>query len=720
MKKTSLFFFLLMAACTIPSIAQSNYYYDKGVYWARGATDNPYWQKNAYNEWKTGEQNGEAESARAVISCYLKGYGVPKNVSKAVGLINKWYKKDQKICMLGALLNIPQKYNFIPYKLSFDGLVDFENISFDDLGVSADISKALYYAKYAKDNHHNSLIASSNEMDLFYIIEGLCYKHGAGGYKKDLIQAARRLNYVVDRYGYHDYGPMLELISSSSSLEELCFNMSETSRNVANGVSHDMETLLNLAATEGSGKPVREGYINDFLFKVDVFVDEFWKLSKEEKATVYNNSNPSIRRIYDNSLIYKVSELLRKGEVSQLDIDAIKSCLDDYPGTEAVSKVRNELGEYELNMMEQFAILNDCDSYAKASGVLCGLRNEGILSDEPSEKLRNNQSKLLRYFETQRKNLNYSWNGYELSRKADFDILPSDVSLEWYGGYIWESHPGFYEQSRKTLSEIRKIKKSCAYIEMKEFDEIEQFANQSFAFAEALGFYTDESGSEYNSTKKREANKSDLQRFLENYPNTIFQWYAEALLAKEFGVDVKDLQTKKDKDDKHIIMSNTNQANIQNHGLFLVNYAFSPISQHSFGFTIGGVKKFGWYISAMTNGRFDFQSDQTATLDDNGVNNEYLWSGEVATSRFSATAGGLFAISKFGYVYAGLGYGVRNRLWYTMSDQTVSITPGFYKGLAVEVGLQFNLGEHVLVSAGALTQSSGAYYEMKFGIGYKF
>ena len=92
----------------------------------------------------------------------------------------------------------------------------------------------------------------------------------------------------------------------------------------------------------------------------------------------------------------------------------------------------------------------------------------------------------------------------------------------------------------------------------------------------------------------------------------------------------------------------------------------------------------------------------------------------MATSRFSATAGGLFAISKFGYVYAGLGYGVRNRLWYTMSGQTVSITPGSYKGFSVEAGLLFNLGEHVLISAGALAQSLGAYYEMKFGIGYKF
>lgn len=154
--------------------------------------------------------------------------------------------------------------------------------------------------------------------------------------------------------------------------------------------------------------------------------------------------------------------------------------------------------------------------------------------------------------------------------------------------------------------------------------------------------------------------------------------------------------------------------------MLLANYAFSPIYQHSFGLTFGSAKKFGWYINVMTNGRFDFNFDQTATLDDNGVNTEYLWSGEVTTSRFSATIGGLYAINQFGYVYAGVGYGVRNRLWFTMSDQVVAITPGTYKGLALEAGLMFNLGEHILVSGGVLTQFSGAYYEMKLGIGYKF
>jgi len=690
MKKAIVFIMIILP---VLSIAQSSYY-DKGVYWAKGATNNPYWREKAYNEWKTGEQKGEVKSACGVIGCYFTGFGTPKNVSKAVGLINKWYKKDQKICVLGALINIPKKYNFIPPTLSFYDVAGFENISLDDLGMSADISKALFYAKYAKENHHNSLIFSAPQSDLFYIIEGLCYKNGVGGYKKDLIQAAKRLNYVIDRYGNHDYSPMFELIESSSSLDELYSNMSETSHDIANGVSHDMETLLRLAASEGPSKPVRNGYINDFLFKVDKFVDEFWTLPSDERTSLYNNSDENIKRIYDNSLLYKVSSLQRKDDISLADIDAMTNYLKDYPSPQAVIEAQSKLEKFILDAMEKDADFHDCESYAKAAEVLCGLINEGVILNEPTERLRNIQSKLLRYFETQRENMKSTWKDYELLG-------------------IFE----FFEQSRQLLSEIRKIKKNCTYVEMLEFDDVEQFFHQYFMFAQVLGFYTDEEGK----VRKREENISELKKFIDENPNSIFQSYAEVLLAKELGTNINNLPSAQIENEVKIVSNNTkSDSNQQSHGMLLANYAFSPIYQHSFGLTFGSAKKFGWYINVMTNGRFDFNFDQTATLDDNGENNEYLWSGEMTTSRFSASVGGLYAINQFGYVYAGVGYGVRNRLWFTMSDQVVAITPGTYKGLALEAGLMLNLGEHVLISGGALAQSSGAYYEMKLGIGYKF
>ena len=79
----------------------------------------------------------------------------------------------------------------------------------------------------------------------------------------------------------------------------------------------------------------------------------------------------------------------------------------------------------------------------------------------------------------------------------------------------------------------------------------------------------------------------------------------------------------------------------------------------------------------------------------------------------------MFAVKKVGYVYAGAGYGIRNLVWYTESGQSVAMTPGTYKGVALETGMLFNIG-HALISVGGLTQFPGPYYEIKVGIGYKF
>ena len=692
MKNIVVFLLLLLPLSTI---AQSEYYYEKGAFWVKGEKgENPYNWTRAYSEWKIGEQKGEISSARMAINCLIAGKGTQSNIKAAINLINKWYKKDQKICMLGAILNIPRKYHYTPTTLYLQSLVRVYDCSLDDFGVTADINKALFYAKYAKEHHNNAQIESSPQTNLFYGLEGLCYKYGICGYKKDLIQAAKRFNYVIIKYGDYDYSPMYELIESSSSLQELYNYMSETSLNIVNGTSHDMETLLHLAASEGPSKPVRNGYINDFLFKVDKFVDEFWKLPSDGRTSLYNNSDENIKRIYDNSLLCKTSFLQRKNDLSQSDIDTIVYYLKDYPNKQAVYGVQIKLEKNVLDAMEQYADMHDCESYTKMANVLCGLINEGVILNEPTERLRNIQSKLLGYFKAQRENMKSTWKDYELLG-------------------IFE----FFEQSRQLLSEIRKIKKNCTYVEMLEFDDVEQFFHQYFMFAQVLGFYTDEEGK----VRKREENISELKKFIDENPNSIFQSYAEVLLAKELGTNINNLPSAQIENEVKIVSNNTkSDSNQQSHGMLLANYAFSPIYQHSFGLTFGSAKKFGWYINVMTNGRFDFNFDQTATLDDNGVNTEYLWSGEVTTSRFSATIGGLYAINQFGYVYAGVGYGVRNRLWFTMSDQVVAITPGTYKGLALEAGLMFNLGKHILVSGGVLTQFSGAYYEMKLGIGYKF
>lgn len=186
--------------------------------------------------------------------------------------------------------------------------------------------------------------------------------------------------------------------------------------------------------------------------------------------------------------------------------------------------------------------------------------------------------------------------------------------------------------------------------------------------------------------------------------------------SNELDIDISDLQVKQ----KRIYTIETSKHNDEEakpHWMLLANYGYAFVSQSSLGLTMAFAGRFGGYVSVMTNGSFGFNTDLIASSDEQ---NDYLWTGQTSKVRLSVTAGGLFAVKKLGYVYAGAGYGIRNLIWYTESGLSVAMNPGTYKGVALEAGMLFNIGNHALISVGGLTQFPGPYYELKAGIGYKF
>lgn len=197
---------------------------------------------------------------------------------------------------------------------------------------------------------------------------------------------------------------------------------------------------------------------------------------------------------------------------------------------------------------------------------------------------------------------------------------------------------------------------------------------------------------------------------------------ADAMLIKikaedsnELNIDISDLQAKQ-KRVFTIETSGRNGEEAKPHWMLLANYGYANVRQSSLGLTLAYAGRFGGYVNVMTNGSFGYHTDLTASMEDQY---DYLWTNQTSKARLLVTAGGLFATGKIGYVYAGAGYGIRNLVWYTESGQSVAMTPGTYKGVALEAGMIFSIG-HALVSVGGLTQFPGPYYEMKAGVGYKF
>lgn len=149
------------------------------------------------------------------------------------------------------------------------------------------------------------------------------------------------------------------------------------------------------------------------------------------------------------------------------------------------------------------------------------------------------------------------------------------------------------------------------------------------------------------------------------------------------------------------------------------NAAYSLAPQASFGFTIGQVKRFGWFFSAMSN--FGFKAMQyNYTADANGyVDGEYpYYTGEKCNLRISVMGGAMMKVAEPLCLRAGVGYGQRVKSWYISDGRLVKMSDDSWTGVDVSLGAQLHLKGFVL-SLEAVT-TSFKDVEGKVGVGYSF
>ena len=147
--------------------------------------------------------------------------------------------------------------------------------------------------------------------------------------------------------------------------------------------------------------------------------------------------------------------------------------------------------------------------------------------------------------------------------------------------------------------------------------------------------------------------------------------------------------------------------------------AYSLAPQASFGFSVGQVKRFGWFFSAMSN--FGFKAMQyNYTADANGyVDGEYpYYTDEKCNLRISVMGGAMMKVAEPLYLRAGVGYGQRVKSWYISDGQLVKISDDSWTGVDVSLGAQLHLKGFV-ISLEAVT-TSFKDVEGKVGVGYAF
>lgn len=155
-----------------------------------------------------------------------------------------------------------------------------------------------------------------------------------------------------------------------------------------------------------------------------------------------------------------------------------------------------------------------------------------------------------------------------------------------------------------------------------------------------------------------------------------------------------------------------------------INGAYSFLPQPSFGFSVGQVWHFGWFVSVMTNGKFDGYNYEIDCVEGGYTPEGYLpayidkENGGESRMRLSVIGGGILRISGPLCARIGVGYGYRTLRCQVIDGTWNRIKPSTFEGIDLSAGLQLNLSGFVVSLEAVTTQFQTV--EGKLGLGLSF
>lgn len=147
-----------------------------------------------------------------------------------------------------------------------------------------------------------------------------------------------------------------------------------------------------------------------------------------------------------------------------------------------------------------------------------------------------------------------------------------------------------------------------------------------------------------------------------------------------------------------------------------INVAYSLHPQYSIGITIGRVKRFGYYVSAMSWCRVvalstDMECDSNGFID----GEMQYFSGKSSNARLSLICGIMFRLSEQLALKTGIGYGTRALAWETGDGRWIRNDSYGYEGFELNAGLQFFI-DNINISFDCVSNSLKTL-EFKIGFG---
>lgn len=150
-----------------------------------------------------------------------------------------------------------------------------------------------------------------------------------------------------------------------------------------------------------------------------------------------------------------------------------------------------------------------------------------------------------------------------------------------------------------------------------------------------------------------------------------------------------------------------------------INASYNNYGDLSYGLTFGSYKKYGWFVSAMSNFDFNGFSSDYECNNDLMVGDYYPdYNGTEYHTNLSIMAGFIYKVSEPLTLRVGAGYGVRNTVYETTNNQLVKNKDVSATGIDASIGAMYRAGKFV-VSLDAVT-TNFKVFEARLGLGLGF
>ena len=365
--------------------AQNNYYWNLGwscIYGHRL----PYVGHYSYDYFVRGEHEGEMGCARVVVAgLALLDQNPGRNKPEIVRLINKWYKKDEKISLMAAGFYLPKNtidpgeiilswHNGTPEKYAYVP------------GQQPNLKQALFYARYA----YEKLNTNDGDAERFYkLLQAYCYYEGAAGYTKDIKKAAKLAADVGDdRY-------VQALIGNETTLSGLSLIKKEC----LPGVSWSFDT---------SGSSTLE---SQFAARRNLLRDRFFDLPKGEWVSQWATF-PSEVKAYLSKEAISLCAL-------ETDFNEVTSLIDAWPDASVRTAVMQNLSsDYRKKCGKVISTTkNSAEAVHSLARYEKALAESGLLSTEQLASERSLASKSFAEDVSSRSSHTFSTYGAEKTKE---------------------------------------------------------------------------------------------------------------------------------------------------------------------------------------------------------------------------------------------------------------------------------------------------------------